>query len=390
MELVRRREAGTGEDALRLYGALVGKPSRAPTHWAASCTHQECSLHHLSPYIGKLKSVIASDLISQYSQPGDLVVDPFCGCGTVPLEAALLGRRIFASDSSAYAITLTNGKLRAPTTLKEALETLDSLLVRSESLPLPDLRSVPRWVRDFFHPCTLKETLRFTTFLKQKQECFFLAAILGILHHQRPGFLSFPSSHLVPYLRSDKFPRGVYPELYEYRAVSDRLRAKVERTLKRPPEKPLERLIIGIQKSVVETVNLPDSIDCVVTSPPYMNALDYVRDNRLRLWFLDSSYGEIEERGLTNLSGFKNAMRILATKLETRLRIGGYCIFVVGEKKMRKGNGFPSEELATIFATHAPTLKLCQVMSDSIPDVRRSRRRLAGVKKEHILIFRKK
>ena len=347
-------------------------------------------MHHLSPYIGKLKSVIASDLISQYSQPGDLVVDPFCGCGTVPLEAALLGRRIFASDSSAYAITLTNGKLRAPTTLKEALETLDSLLVRSESLPLPDLRSVPRWVRDFFHPCTLKETLRFTTFLKQKQECFFLAAILGILHHQRPGFLSFPSSHLVPYLRSDKFPRGVYPELYEYRAVSDRLRAKVERTLKRPPEKPLERLIIGIQKSVVETVNLPDSIDCVVTSPPYMNALDYVRDNRLRLWFLDSSYGEIEERGLTNLSGFKNAMRILATKLETRLRIGGYCIFVVGEKKMRKGNGFPSEELATIFATHAPTLKLCQVMSDSIPDVRRSRRRLAGVKKEHILIFRKK
>ena len=384
-----RREAGTGEDALRRYGVLVGRPSRAPTHWAASCTHQECSLHHLSPYIGKLKSVIARDLISQYSQPGDLVVDPFCGCGTVPLEAALLGRRIFASDSSAYAITLTSGKLRAPTTLKEALETLDLLLVRAESFPLPDLRSVPRWVRDFFHPRTLKETLRLTTLLKTKQEYFFLSAILGILHHQRPGFLSFPSSHLVPYLRSGKFPRSVYPELYKYRTISDRLRAKIERILKRPPEKPFAKLVTGIQKSVVETVNLPDNIDCVITSPPYMNALDYVRDNRLRLWFLGSSCGEIEERGLTNLIGFKNAIRTLATELEIKLRIGGYCIFVVGEKKTRKGSGFPSEELATIFAVCAPTLKLCQVISDSIPDVRRSRRRLAGVKKEHILIFRK-
>ena len=390
MEQVGRREAGTREDALRRYDTLVGKSSRAPTHWAASCTHQECSLHHLSPYIGKLKSVIARDLISQYSQPGDLVVDPFCGCGTVPLEAALLGRRVFASDSSAYAITLTNGKLRAPTTLKEALKTLDSLLVRAESFPLPDLRSVPRWVRDFFHPCTLKETLRLTTFLKKKQECFFLAAVLGILHHQRPGFLSFPSSHLVPYLRSAKFPRSVYPELYEYRAVSDRLIAKVERTLKRPPEKSFEKLVTGIQKSFVETVSLPDGIDCVVTSPPYMNALDYVRDNRLRLWFLGSPCEEIEERGLTNLGGFKDAMRILAGKLEAKLRTGGYCIFVVGEKKVRKGSGFPSEELATIFAAHAPTLKLCQVINDSIPDIRRSRRRLAGVKKEHILIFRKK
>lgn len=390
MELVRRYEAETDENPLYRYAALVEKPSRAPSHWAASCTHQECSLHHLSPYIGKMKSVIASDLISTYTQPGDLVVDPFCGCGTVPLEAARLGRRVFASDASLYAITLTKGKLWAPTTLKTALERLDLLFRQVESVPLPDLRSVPHWVRSFFHPRTLKETLRLTTFLKRKRESFFLAALLGILHHQRPGFLSFPSSHLVPYLRSNKFPITAYPELYEYRAIPARLWAKVERTLKRPPAEPPARYVTGMHRSFVETVSLPDDIDCVITSPPYMNALDYVRDNRLRLWFLGGPYDETEKRSLTSLGGFNRALRALATKLEKKLRPGGVCIFIVGEKKIRKGSGFPSEALTSIFAAHAPALKLCRVVSDAIPDVRRSRRRLAGVKKEHILVFRKK
>ena len=41
----------------------------APPHWAACQTSQEYTLHQLSPYIGKLKSIIARDLIVQYSSP---------------------------------------------------------------------------------------------------------------------------------------------------------------------------------------------------------------------------------------------------------------------------------------------------------------------------------
>jgi hypothetical protein len=39
----------------------------------------------------------------------------FWGSDTVPLEAARLRRRVFASDASIYAVTLTQGKLQAPT-----------------------------------------------------------------------------------------------------------------------------------------------------------------------------------------------------------------------------------------------------------------------------------
>lgn len=156
------------------------KHSDAPLHWAAQCTHIECSLHQLSPYIGKLKSVIARDLILNYSKPGDLIVDMFCGSGTIPLEAALLGRRVFASDSSSYAISLTKGKLYAPLEVEEAIEDVDDILARVESLPMPDLRRVPKWVRTFFHPSTLKECLRVSAFLKDHDKYFLFACLLGI------------------------------------------------------------------------------------------------------------------------------------------------------------------------------------------------------------------
>jgi hypothetical protein len=71
------------------YDELMAMPSTAPSHWAEPFMHQECSLHQLSPYIGKLKSSIAQGLIRKYSKPGELVADMFCGSGTVPLEAKL-------------------------------------------------------------------------------------------------------------------------------------------------------------------------------------------------------------------------------------------------------------------------------------------------------------
>ena len=371
------------------YESLIRTPSSAPSYWAASCTHQECSLHQLSPYIGKLKSIIAHDLILQYSKPGELVADIFCGSGTVPLEAARLGRRVFASDTNIYAVTLTRGKLEAPPDTETALTVLDRLLEHAKTLPVPDLRSVPKWVRAFFHPQTLKEVLRLSEFLRNERHHFLLASLLGILHHQRPGFLSFPSSHLVPYLRSNKFPKAVYPELYEYRPVAKRLQAKVKRAVKRPPTNSLFRLVQGIHKCSVEYVNLPESIDCVITSPPYMNALDYSRDNRLRLWFLGETNLEVADRSMTSIQGFRKLITALLNQLQQKIRLGGYCVFVIGDQTFRGGGRFPSEELTRIFLSPPSTFQLCDVISDVIPDIRRSRKHIAGVKRENILVFRK-
>jgi Putative RNA methylase family UPF0020 len=141
--------------------ALMLRAQAAPTRWKKPCANAECSLHQLSPYIGKVKSSIAGELVEQYSRKGDLVVDPFAGAGTIPLEAAIRGRRAFAADISPYARILCHAKLSPPPSLDAALAAAERALVEAGDLPQPDLRSVPQWVRRFFHPETLREALRF-------------------------------------------------------------------------------------------------------------------------------------------------------------------------------------------------------------------------------------
>jgi hypothetical protein len=78
--------------------------------WRGSFNSRESTLQQLSPYVGKLKSGMVRVLLTLYSQPGEVVLDPFCGSGVVPLEAALAERGAWANDLSPYAYVLTRGK----------------------------------------------------------------------------------------------------------------------------------------------------------------------------------------------------------------------------------------------------------------------------------------
>lgn len=256
--------------------------SQDPTWTSESTVANDCTLHQIAPYIGRMKTSIARTLIQNQTRPGDLVVDPFCGSGAVALEAAASGRRIVAGDWNPYAVLLTRAKLFAPANLQAAERRLRGIWNLSrERVGQQDLRSVPCWVRRFFHPETLFSALAFRDACVERGDKFLLACLLGILHHQRPGFLSYPSSHLVPYLRDRKFPRLRFPVLYQQRDVLVRLEAKVRRTFRRPPNAFLQpRRVVNVDARQFPRVC---GINAVITSPPYMNELDYIRDNRLRL-----------------------------------------------------------------------------------------------------------
>lgn len=372
-----------------LFGSVGVRVRSAPARWREPCANSECSLHQLSPYIGKLKSSIAGELIERFSQTGDLVVDPFAGAGTIPLEAALRGRRALGADISPYARILSQAKLCPPSSLEAAMVLAENALEEAARLPKPDLRQVPLWVRRFYHPDTLKEVLNLADICRRPSNEFLMACLLGILHHQRPGFLSYPSSHLVPYLRDRKYPRNRFPAMYAYRAVRPRLIAKVKRSFKRFT-RPRQTAGLGFRQTPVQQLALPARFDALITSPPYMNALDYGRDNRLRLWFIDPALVEQVDNDVTQRrEAFLDAINSLATRVERGLRAKGYCVFVVGEEFNRSYDAHPSEAVMRIMETQAPSLRLRTVMRDEIPDVRRTRRECKGVKTEHFLIFQR-
>lgn len=374
--------------ALLQFGSIEVTP--APARWRHPCAHTECSLHQLSPYIGKIKSSIAGELVERFSKPGDLVVDPFAGAGTIPFEAALRGRRAYGADISPYAGILSKAKLSPPLSLDAALSLAEQALQEADGLPKPDLRTVPAWVRRFYHPNTLREVLNFASICRRPGNEFLMACLLGILHHQRPGFLSYPSSHLVPYLRNRKYPRRQFPGMYAYRQLRPRLLAKVCRSYKRfvaPPGS----AFVGFKQTAVQNVAMPVGFGALITSPPYMNALDYGRDNRLRLWFIDPNLVDLVDNDVTQRrQAFVEAITSLALKVERGLRPKGYCVFVVGEAFRRSFDAHPSEAVVRILREQAPSLRLATVIADEIPDIRRTRRECKGVKTEHVLIFRKK
>jgi hypothetical protein len=298
------------------------------------------------------------------------------------------GRRAFAADISPYARILSQAKLKPPKTLQAALNSAERALLEAEALPQPDLRSAPRWVRRFFHPNTLRSAINFAIVAREPGNEFLMACFLGILHHQRPGFLSYPSSHLVPYLRDKKYPRTKFPEMYAYRELRPRLLAKINRSYRRFSSHDDTGLVF--RQTAVEQLELPKQFDCLITSPPYMNALDYGRDNRLRLWFIDPSLAEQADNDVTRRrKAFIDGMTILAIKLKNGLRSGAYCVFVVGEDVRRSFTAHPSQVVSAIVKQHAPFLRLRKTVTDDIPDVRRTRRECRGVRSEHFLIFQR-
>lgn len=356
--------------------------------WSGSSLGCESSFHQLAPYIGKLKTSIARALLSTYAAPNTTVLDPFSGSGVVPLEAAAQGLNTLANDLSPYAAVLTQAKLFPPRSefeaIKKAVRYVRQAKIVAERLHYK-VRA-PAWVKGFFHRRTLAETYALTQILRRRKEWFLLACVLGILHHQRPGFLSYPSSHLVPYLRTRKFPRKRFPALYAYRDVEPRLVAKVRRAYRHFYLFPRSRIRRFSQEDICD-LTVPNRVGLVLTSPPYMNALDYGRDNRLRLWFLGvENSRELDNRNCRTPEEFSKLMRRLAFLADHCLTSSGKVVLVVGEVRRRRESIDTSAIVKRVF-TEENEFILVDSMEDMVPDVRRSRRHCSGTKREWVLVF---
>jgi SAM-dependent methyltransferase len=363
--------------------------------WHGSFNSRESTLQQLSPYVGKMKSGMAKVLVKLYSKLGDTVLDPFSGSGVVPLEAALAGRRAWANDLSPYAYVLTRGKLEAPGSEKLAIERAKELTeVVEQRVSSVDLASVPEWVREFFHPDTLREIMVAVCTLREENDYFLTACLMGILHHVRPGFLSYPASHLVPYLRKNKYPPDEFPEMYSYRDLRSRLLAKVKRAYRRHML-PVDWEQRDYRVWQVNSTNLPiedGSVDAVISSPPYFGALDYARDNRLRLWFLGcEDWRELDASLTANRKVYLPQMRVCVQEIFRVLKAEGYCVLVLGDVD-RNGKISRTAEILADLAVDATAggFVVETIYDDRIPDKRRSRRKTRTTKFERILVMQKK
>lgn len=384
INLLLRCDTAMAIDCLTLQSDLSAYSAR----WQGTALSHEVRLHQLAPYIGKIKSTMAATLVAAFTKKHQTLYDPFAGCGTVALAGWMQGRNVIANDLSPYAALLTRAKLFPPNSIEDAIREIDAVEIDVPSrVPNVDLRKVPGWVRDFFHPETLREVIAWFELLDANHSDFAIACLLGILHHQRPGFLSYPSSHTVPYLRKVKFPPQRFPELYEYRSVRDRLEKKIRRAFQNLPS--LDQTILRECHQADATRLKPaGKIDAIITSPPYMRQLDYGRDNRLRLWFLgETEWQKLDNRISPREAQFLKMMKQCFRSWRNILSDGGYCVLILGDAMSRTYNEPLAVAIAKMATSEVGGYRQVNSYSEPIPANRRVRRGYTGSETETILVL---
>jgi tRNA G10 N-methylase Trm11 len=244
-------------------------------------------LHSLCSYQGKLKPSIAHWLVKTFVPQGGRVVDPFAGVGTVPLEAALSGRRAFAFDISPPALQITRAKLEICDAAEcdAVIADLANALERFELTDALHRRAMAiRFngpLDEYFHSDTFREVIGAREyFMRRRPEtaaaALVFSCLLHILHGNRPYALSRTSHPITPFA-----PSG--PKTY--RALLSRLRDKVIRSLSqdRGPN-----FVTGSAYAQDATSAWPDDVhnlDAVITSPPFFDSTRFHTGNWMRLWF---------------------------------------------------------------------------------------------------------
>ena len=268
------------------------------------------TLHPMCSYLASFPAALAHAFIGRYSRRGDVVLDPFSGRGTTPLQACAEGRIGVGNDLNPLAHLLTAAKVE-PASPAEARTRLTLLrlawggqagqwLGLAEAIqrnPATGGREpVPAEVALAFHHRTFAQLLfvRSALDLDDRVDRFLAAAITGILHGKSPSYLStvMPNTFsMAPrYVRDFAARTGfVSPE----RDVFEGLDAKLRRLHRSPLPTTPGLALLGDARDAgrrartgLRARGLPDLARLVVTSPPYLRVVKYGYYNWLRTWFL--------------------------------------------------------------------------------------------------------
>jgi tRNA G10 N-methylase Trm11 len=175
--------------------------------------------------------------------------------------------------------------------------------------------------------------------------------------------------------------------------VRTRLLAKVRRAYRNAAFPPgwSRRSYKVWQRNASDLPIADGGVDAIVSSPPYFGALDYARDNRLRLWFLGcQDWKRLDSELTASEKVYLPQMTECLREMNRVLKIGGYCVLVLGDVerdgKLRRTAEILSDLAALVTGGH---LRTEEIHDDVIPDDRRSRRKTRTTKYERILVMRK-
>jgi hypothetical protein len=300
--------------------------------------------HPMCSYLGAFPAGLARSLITMLSDEGDVVLDPFAGRGTTLLESRVTRRVPLTSDLNPIAVALARAK-NVSVTLEQVLSRIASLeRIYDAQLYLPEAQVEPDEIQLIFHMRTLAQLcfLRWHLAPEDDVDSFLIGAALGILHgaERQDGGSSYASISM-----PNTF--SMSPD-YVRRYVETKRLQRIERNVFELLKRKVERLFQGFlslgpsgivaqadakQVSEIEEFQpFRRRVKLVVTSPPYLDVVNYAKQNWIRCWFLKNkdTGSDILDDNLT-LNSWVSFMNKALAQIVEMITPDGVIVFVIGD-----------------------------------------------------------
>jgi len=297
--------------------------------------------HGFHSYAGRMHPSIARGAVAAFSAKGDGVVDPFCGSGTVPVEAMGLGRRAFGVDASPLGVAIA----RVRTTLlgeagRERLVTAAAAVAeqsgeRARKRRRPD---VPYWATKEvarFHPHVLYELLGLRELVMALPDDDIGRALRLCLSSLLVKFMK--AGPTAPRDGAEKrIARGIPSRMLADRAaeLAQGLAALERRT---PAGTAAPEITEGDARALPMAAG---SAALVLSSPPYAGTYDYATIHDARFLWLGLSEKKFrrvqlgartEHVGDVSGNAWRSEQARFMAEVARVLRPGGHALLVVGD-----------------------------------------------------------
>ncbi|MDP2752694.1 MAG: DNA methyltransferase [Rhodocyclaceae bacterium] len=303
------------------------------------------SLHEVS-YRACFKSQLPQFFIQRLTKTGDRVYDPFSGRGTTVVEAALMGRRVVANDINPISAIFSKPRI-SPPLLHDIAQRLDAIDVSTNPITDdgdPDLSP-------FYHLDTERELRSLREYLLHRRmdrtedrvDRWLRMVATNRLTGHSPGFFSIYTLPPNQAITSER-QRGINARLAQippYREIKGIILKKSKQLLRdlsvidSRQMANLEEDAVFLTGRAQETCDrIPShSVALTVTSPPFLDVVQYAEDNWLRCWFNHIDVNKIGMAMSTSRSVdiWAEDMRQTLQELYRVTRVGGHVAFEVGE-----------------------------------------------------------
>lgn len=358
--------------------------------------------HNFHTYPAKYIPQIPRYFIEKYTNEGDWIYEPFLGCGTTLVECKLLNRNGIGIDSNPIATLVSKSKT-------QNLTSKEIKIIEEFNL---HLESIVKSHNDNFY--TLNEHLNVTVFDNKDHwfqdnvqiEISFIKHLINKIKNQSIStFLSVCLSSIIVEVsnqESDTRYASKNKNIQNFKTIEIFLKKSnmmIERISEFSKLSSNSQIEIYTQSSESVKFIKDESIDLVVTSPPYANTYDYYLYHKSRMNWLGYDFKSVQEIEIGSrdkhsskkleIDNFLSSLDNCFREVSRVLKKNKHAVIVIGDSVIR-GEFYDAMDFTEkIFKKYK--MKLIDSSSSNLKETTRmfNPKFTNSLKSEHILIFKK-